>query len=236
MITLGNEYLKRWLYGRIGVCYNSLGVPFSLAKHLQKWSRISVIDVGAHAGEFTNALDRFCGVERGLLLEAQPGRAAELSKLFSPERFEIRQCVVCDRSGEIDLEINEFDATTSMLKIRREMAELAGLDVRPKATIRCKTARLDDLVSSVRFPRIELLKLDVQGAEHLVIEGAPKTLLRTQMIWTEVSFVQLYEQSCLFHEVHARLREKGFALAELEGGFRSPTNELLQADALFTRP
>jgi hypothetical protein len=94
---------------------------------------------------------------------------------------------------------------------------------------------LDDLVSTVRFPRIDLLKLDVQGAEHLVLAGAPETLRRTRLIWTEVSFVRLYDGSCLFHELHGQLRKSGFALAELEGGFRSPTKELLQADALFTR-
>ena len=235
MIAAAKQHLKRWLYGRVGICYNSFGVPFSLAKHLQKGPPVLLIDVGAHRGEFTRATDRFCGVERGLLLEAQPERAAELARLFRPERFEVRNCAVCDRAGEIELEINEFDATTSMLRTRREMAELGELNVQLKAKVRCKTARLDDLVSPATFPKIDLLKLDVQGAEHLVIKGAPETLRRTRMIWTEVSFVRLYEGSSLFHEIHAQLRESGFALAELEQGFRSPSGEVLQADALFIR-
>ena len=38
----------------------------------------------------------------------------------------------------------------------------------------------------------------------------------------------------MVHEIHSQLREKGFALAELEPGFRNPTGEL-QADVLFVR-
>jgi len=210
-------------------------VPFSLAKHLQKELPIFLIDVGGNEGEFTRSVDRFCGVNRGLIVEAQPDRASELVRLFKRPRFEVQNCAVCDLAGEIELEINEFDATTSILRTRRELPELGGVNVRLKAKVRCPTARLDDLVSTEVFHSIDLLKLDVQGAEHLVIQGSPETLRRTRMVWTEVSFVRLYEESSLFHEIHSQLREKGFALTELEPGFRSPTGEMLQADALFIR-
>ena len=235
MIRATKNWLKSRLYERIGVSFNPFGVPFSLAKHLQNGRPVFLIDVGAHGGGFTRSIDRFCGVKRGLLVEAQPDRASALASLFRTDRFEVKNCAVCDRAGEIELEINEFDVTTSMLRTRREMPELGGVNVQLKTKVRCKTARLDDLVSTETFPRIDLLKLDVQGAEHLVIKGAPESLRRTNMVWTEVSFVRLYEDSSLFHEIHALLREKGFALVEFEQGFRSPTGEVLQADALFIR-
>jgi len=82
---------------------------------------------------------------------------------------------------------------------------------------------------------VDLLKLDVQGAEHMVLHGGQNTLSKTNMVWTEVSFKRLYEGACLHMEVYDLLARSGFALFELESGFRSASGELLQADALFIR-
>lgn len=235
MVMVARDYLKKWLYKRIGVCFNSVGVPFSLAKRLERSSPLVLVDVGAHRGTFTSSVDRFCGVRQGLLVEAQPERARELSEAFPAPRFEVANVAACDRASQIQLEVNEFDPTTSILRMRREMPELSGLALGVKAKVPCKTARLDDLVSPKIYAQIDLLKLDVQGAEHLVLRGAESTLRRTSMVWTEVSFVPLYEGSVLFHEIHQQLRGNGFALAELEPGFRSAAGELLQGNALFLR-
>jgi len=58
-------------------------------------------------------------------------------------------------------------------------------------------------------------------------------LTKTRMVWTEISFKQLYQGSCLYYEVFDLLTSAGFSLYDLETGFRSPQGELIQADALF---
>lgn len=227
--------LNRRLYRNLGISYNPYGVPFALAKHLEGKSGISFVDVGAHAGEFTRSVDSLCQVAHGLLVEVQPHRARELAAKFFPPRFEVAAIALADQPGEINLEINQFDPTTSILKTRRNMPQLAGVDVSVKEVVRCPVTTLDALVTQEKFPRIDLLKLDVQGAEHLVVRGGRESLKRTRMLWTEVSFVALYQGACLFHELHAQLAAQNFLLAELEAGFRGPDGELLQADALFLK-
>ena len=235
MIASIRQVVTNKLRRRLGALNKECGIPPALARHLACKSSISVIDVGAHAGEFTRRLDLFRHIDRGLLIEPQPNRAKELASKFPPPRFEVAAMAVSDHPSVIDLEINGFDPTTSILKTKRDLPQLAGIDVAIREIVRCPVATLDSLVSSERLPQIDLLKLDVQGAERLVVRGAHETLKRTQMVWTEVSFVALYDGACLFHEIHADLNALGFQLAELEAGFRSLQGELVQADALFLK-
>lgn len=58
----------------------------------------------------------------------------------------------------------------------------------------------------------EFLKLDTQGMEFEILEGAQRTLAeRTVAILTEVEFFQAYEREKLFSEIELFLRELGFS-------------------------
>jgi FkbM family methyltransferase len=235
MVRSLKNLLKGWIYRRAGVPFNPYSVPYALGKHLKLREPISLIDVGAHRGEFTRSLSAMCGITRGVLVEPQPDKAALLRRLFTAPRFQVVEAALNDRPGEVELEINAFDATTSILKTRRDLPELRGLDVSVGAKIKCRTLTLDVVYADNGFEQLDLLKLDVQGAEHLVIRGGVESLANTRMVWTEVSFESLYENSCLYHEIFDTLKAAGFGLFELEPGFRSPEGKLVQADALFIR-
>jgi hypothetical protein len=70
-----------------------------------------------------------------------------------------------------------------------------------------KTERLDD------FPECrgaDYLKLDVQGAEALVLAGAGETLKSVLVVHTEVSFVPFYKGQAMLGDVDGLLRAAGF--------------------------
>jgi len=106
------------------------------------------------------------------------------------------------------------------------------------------TKRLDDIDGCARP---DLIKIDVQGAELLVLENGPNTVSGALVIETEVEFVPLYKGQPLFGDIHAFLRSHGFELhkfIDLSGRcFRPLTREnpyaamsqLLWADAVFVR-
>lgn len=58
--------------------------------------------------------------------------------------------------------------------------------------------------------RVGVLKLDVQGAELQALYGARKLLETTKVVYLEVSFVLIYEDSPLFGEIDAFLTECGY--------------------------
>ena len=235
MLSAIKNKLKARILAGAGITYNPHGVPFALGKHLVERTPIVLVDVGAHEGEFTAAIERMCGVARAILIEAEPARSKALQARFPLPDYEVIQSVVSDREGQIELEINADDATTSILKTKRHLSELALLEVSVHEVVTCQTRTLDSILAAGKYPQIDLLKLDIQGAELLALRGGIAAIQRTKLIWTEVSFMQLYEEACLFHEVYDFLASHGFRLVELESGFRSPDGALLQADALFIR-
>jgi FkbM family methyltransferase len=81
-----------------------------------------------------------------------------------------------------------------------------------------------------------MIKIDTQGYEKNVLDGAEESLKFIKVIQLEMSLVPLYENEILFLEMISHLSEKGFELYSLENGFSDKTTgQLLQADGIFCK-
>ena len=81
-----------------------------------------------------------------------------------------------------------------------------------------------------------MLKIDTQGYEKNVLDGAYESLDRVSIIQIELSIVPLYENGLLLFEMVNFLTNKGFKLYSLENGFFNPnTGQLLQVDGIFVK-
>ncbi len=112
--------------------------------------------------------------------------------------------------------------------------------------IEMETHRLDDLKE---IPDFDLLKIDVQGGELQVYEGACLKLQAVCALITEVAFVPLYEEQPLLDAQMSTLRQSGLDFHKflflkgfsLRGGLNSQlnkdghANQLLDGDAVFIR-
>jgi hypothetical protein len=85
-------------------------------------------------------------------------------------------------------------------------------------------------------PDRTLLKIDTQGYEAPVLDGAGPLVGTLAAISLELSFVPLYAGQQLFDDLVARLRDAGYVLYAIEGGFGDRrTGRMLQCDGLFVR-
>lgn len=80
------------------------------------------------------------------------------------------------------------------------------------------------------------LKIDTQGYEASVLDGAASILTRTVGVQLELSFVPLYEGQALFNDLLLRLQQTGFVLWAIWPGLVQPdTGRMLQVDAVLFR-
>jgi len=78
------------------------------------------------------------------------------------------------------------------------------------------------------------LKIDVQGYERAVLDGAKGCLSRFVGVALELSFAPLYEGGMQYDEAFERMREAGLAPVYIEPIFVDPrTGRMLQSDAVF---
>jgi len=80
----------------------------------------------------------------------------------------------------------------------------------PKATIELDALSLDDAQDRFGFPSADFIKLDVEGGELGILNGARRSLSNAVCIKVEVAFVRLRKGQPLFWEVAEHLDANGF--------------------------
>jgi hypothetical protein len=96
-------------------------------------------------------------------------------------------------------------------------------------------ARLDTVGNQcLKNGEFIFIKIDVQGFEKKVLDGAPMLLQRAVGLQLELSLTPLYEGETLFQPMLEYLRESQFDLWALVPGFVDNRNgRLLQVDGVF---
>lgn len=77
-------------------------------------------------------------------------------------------------------------------------------------TVEVDCIRLDVLCGQLDIDVIDLIWMDLQGAELIALQSAGPLLDKVRYIFTEVSHRPLYKGQCLFDDVDAFLKAKGF--------------------------
>lgn len=214
------------------------GLPAGLVPHLPQRAPISLVDVGANRGEFAASVHAHCGLKSAVLIEPQPDLAALLATQFHGVPVKIANAAVSNAPGRARFNVLEADSCSSLLPILPDAGfSSREIDTRVKAQYDVDVFTLDEVLTRLEWSGVvDLLKIDTQGNELQVIDGATRTLSMVRFLWIEVSFRQLYEGDALFSTVHERLSRLGFRLYSLHEVFRGANRELLQADALFLGP
>ena len=196
-----------------------------------------VIDGGANRGSFTDAFLQVHRPERIVLVEANAGLAEKLrAKYVGDSRFSVVSAALSDRTGEAAFEINRSEESSSLLPVNPRNNEWFARDLGVAKIIQVPTITLAGLMEEQRLDSVDLLKLDLQGAERLVLTGGEAVLDRIRVIYTEVFFEQLYAGAWLFGEMNEFLAARGFKLCGLSNIVHAESNgDLVQANATFRR-
>jgi FkbM family methyltransferase len=141
-------------------------------------------DAGAHIGEYV-LLAASCIGDRGQVhaFEAQPATAVLLRQNCAANLLRnvvVNSCALSDREGQVDFDICPEPAMSSI-------ATRDPTGPKPLTRIRVRSMTLDAYCAQKRvWP--DLVKIDVEGAEWLVLQGALQMLSRPAPIAPAVVF------------------------------------------------
>jgi hypothetical protein len=74
---------------------------------------------------------------------------------------------------------------------------------------------LERWAKEAKVQEIDIMWIDLQGAELKAFQGMGDLLLLTKIIYTEIEFKEMYVGQPLFGDVDAYLSERGFCLLKL---------------------
>ena len=212
--------LRRWFPK-----FEERNIAFIFARH----GIDTILDVGAHTGQFVTKMrsSRFKGriisfepVSRfhGVLLEKSRRDplwdiAPPMALGATPGELEIK---VMDTHSSFRTMIDSLDFSCELVKIQTLDNIFSSLNISPSSRV--------------------ALKLDVQGFEKEVLEGAVRTMGHVQALLIELSLKPVYEGETYFLEMLSYLRELGFHVVYFSPVVsRAKLGEMWQVDALLVR-
>lgn len=99
-----------------------------------------------------------------------------------------------------------------------------------------RSVRLDDLIRDRNCKPPFLIKVDVQGFEHFVMEGATNVLPDTEAVILETALFRFKEDRPLFDETITFMKGLGFLPYDIFGGYLRPLDgALAQIDVAFVK-
>ena len=190
-----------------------------------------ILDVGAHRGTFTDRALRCFKVEHVWLVEANPDAAAALQRKYAHEpRCKVIPRAIAATTGDVRLHIAAHSGSSAVQFGAEPLP--AGQTER---IVTVPAINLDDLFQQEHIEQIDLMKVDIQGAERMLIQGGQQALKRVCLIYIEVLFETETPTAALFGELNQLLTTAGFRLRMLHRFRHDRNGFLLNGDALYER-
>jgi FkbM family methyltransferase len=219
--------------------YSPATVPDALVQALLAHHEIDlVLDVGANTGQYATALRR--AGYAGRIVSFEPVRAAweqcstEASR--DPLWSVAPRAALGATDGQTEIHVARNSVSSSILPMH-DAHRAAAPHSTYVGTEVVDVRRLDHVArDAIERARRPFLKIDTQGYERQVLEGAQGIRDRLHGIQLEISLTPLYEGSPTLTELLQTMEAWGFAPYALLPGFIDPRSaRMLQIDGLFFR-
>jgi FkbM family methyltransferase len=197
-----------------------------------------IFDVGAHYGE--SVTDYRCMFPHSTIYSFEPDSQSFSSLKQNTTGLKDIYCfqqALSNNSGRAELYINSSSATNSLLPISDTATALWGESVRTSSTTeKVTTATLDSFCLYQNIDRINVLKIDVQGAEMSVLKGATDMFSREKIdvVICEIITSPTYTGQNTLKEYLEFAENSGLVLVDILNPVRKKSR-LLQIDAVFVR-
>jgi FkbM family methyltransferase len=198
----------------------------------------TVIDVGGNVGNYGREL-RYAGY-RGRIISFEPTATAYqtlAARASDDPAWIVIKAALGETEGEVTIHVAANEAASSSILPMRDVHLRIAPGTGYVSSERVRLMTLDQALEGLLAPADRaLLKIDVQGYEAKILEGASRVLRQVELIECELSFISLYDGQPLFEEMLALLRSLGFNPVQFSPGFTDRTTGYnLQVDGIFSK-
>jgi FkbM family methyltransferase len=209
---------------------------FPFIRQFQSLGIDLVFDVGANIGQYAKLLRTAGYSGRIVSFEPVSSAFADLQRAAANDpNWEVACLALGGDKGEKKINVGAMTQMSSLRTIRNEFAahhdsgKMAGAQS-------ISIVRLDEVFA--RYARNQdrvLLKMDVQGYEDEVLNGASGILDRITAIQSELAIVPSYSEQKDWIAMIDIFKRLGFSLVDLTNGARNHEDHLYEVDGLFLR-
>ena len=230
--------LVKSLLAKLGfeVRRNKHPTPQSLQQLLVTGESPVIFDVGAYTGETYKDYRRRFPDATLHLIEPFEQSAAILKEITKTDEYAyVHQLAFSDVAGESTLHINQSSATNSLQPLVSDAAARWGTSTLAKQTETVvKTETLDNLCTSLGIMEIDIIKIDVQGAEMTVLRGAEQMFNSQNVGLLQMEYIaeSTYEHQRALHEYLEYFHNRNYRLLDIYQPIRR-NGKMLQCDLLF---
>lgn len=213
-------------------------VIYALQKKLtSSKANVTIFDVGAYLGEtvlaYNELFNRACQIYAFEPFEKTFQQLKKNTQRHS--NIQLVNAALGNERKEVTFHINNFAATNSILASDEKAHETWGrglMETQKKIQVPMQT--IDDFVVEHQIECIDILKLDTQGSEDLVLEGAKNSIAKgiIKVICTEMIVMPTYKDQKPLHEILKIYNDFGFSLYNIYSAL-APDGRLRFLDGIF---
>jgi FkbM family methyltransferase len=180
----------------------------------------TVVEIGARDGRETREFARRLPQARIYTFECNPQTLPQCRSTVSALRnSELIEKAVADRDGPltffpIDPERTETtweDGNPGASSLLRASGKYP-VETYAQREITVEGTTLKSFLAERKLPSVDLLWMDIQGAELMALKGLGDRIGDVKLIHTEVEFLEIYSGQPLFREIKRFLNAAGFRL------------------------
>jgi FkbM family methyltransferase len=207
-----------------------------------------ILEGGAYQGAHGVALAQLWPTGQLHAFEPVPSLFEKAKKALEPfKNAHVYEMALSDEVGTATLHLSEGkgaadDASSSLFAPKETVKEFPHIAFKKELTV--PTITIDQWAKDNKVDHVDLLYLDIQGAELSAMKGAPEIMKTVKVILTEVCFRELYDAAPGYEEIKTWLEGQGFRM--IGGNFnplsplksvhqRGVSGDTTYGDAIFVR-
>ncbi|MBN1130980.1 MAG: FkbM family methyltransferase [Chitinispirillaceae bacterium] len=210
-----------------------------MIRRLGKKGAINVFDVGGNLGQSIEGYRALFPACRITTFEPLPRCFEKLTKKYGGGKgISLENVALAEKSGSHVFYATAHHSASSLLPPEEKLRKRSKKRNYEFEKITVPLDTLDGYCARNRISSIDILKIDVQGAELRVLKGAKRTLSSGNIgvIYVEIIIADTYNGQSEFIDTAAFLSSQGYRLWDFRPFLFTRTGRLWQANALFVSP